>query len=90
MKADSMRCASCGRTKQYPDGFPSAHFAECWPCAWDNHIHQSHPRVVRRVRREARRRARKRAEWEEYDAMYEREQRQVLGVETETSNEGDE
>lgn len=78
--SESMLCVSCGHTRQYPDGFPNRTYAECWGCAWDYHIHKSHPGVVRRVKRAAKKRARARAERDIFVVMFEREKRQVLGV----------
>ena len=78
--ADSMLCTYCGHTKQYPDGFPQRHFAQCWECAWDDHIHTSHPRIVRRIRRVAKKRAKVTSTRQAFDTLFEREKRQVLGV----------
>lgn len=78
--ADSMTCTYCGRTKQYPDGFPVRHFAQCWDCAWDDHIHTSHPRIVRRIKRVAKKRAKVTTTRQAFDTLFEHEKRQALGV----------
>lgn len=57
MSATEMTCMSCGRTKNWADGFPDHAYATCWECAWKMHLREKHPRVVRKARREAERRA---------------------------------
>lgn len=54
-----MACMSCGETKAWPDGFPSSIYAECWDCAWKQHLVKEHPRVIRRAQKEAERRAKR-------------------------------
>ena len=77
--ARDMGCMSCGERKAYPDGFPNRAVAECWQCAWDSHIRNQHPKVVRRIKREARRRARRLTERDVKAAMFEAERRQAFG-----------
>ena len=74
-----MLCVSCGKRKAYPDGFPNRAFAECWECAWNEHVRTKHPEVVRRIKRAARKRARRIAEHEVAEAMFATERAQVLG-----------
>lgn len=74
-----MLCAYCRRTK-HRDGFPMRAFAQCWECAWDDHVAKSHPKVVKAIRKEAKKRAKARVERDEFAAMFEHEKRQVLGV----------
>lgn len=56
---DKMTCMSCGQTKAWPDGFPSIIYAQCWDCAWKEHLVSKHPEILRRARREAKRLAKK-------------------------------
>lgn len=76
-----MTCATCGRRKQYPDGFPNRAYAECWLCVWNGHIRSAHPEVGRRIRRAARKRARRITKRDVENAMFAVERAQVLGVE---------
>jgi hypothetical protein len=76
---DSMTCMSCGRTKAYPDGFPDRAFAECWECAWADHIRKAHPKIVKRIRKDVRKRAHGRAERELLAAAFDNEKRILLG-----------
>lgn len=55
---DSMTCVACGQKRQYPDGFPNATFAECWRCAWTQHVARQHPKIVKEIRKKARQRLR--------------------------------
>lgn len=87
---DKMTCMSCGRTRQYPDGFPVRHFAECWECAWSGHIHASHRRIVRKVTREVKKRARLRATKDLMAVALESEKRIMLGLPSRmTTTKGD-
>ena len=75
----TMACVRCGRAKAWPDAFPSSMFAECWECAWNEHVRAKHPEVVRRIKRAARKRARRLTERDVTNAMFESERLQVLG-----------
>jgi hypothetical protein len=74
-----MLCVSCGKRKAYPDGFPDRAFAECWECAWNDHVRNKHPEVVRRIRKAAKKRARRLTERDVEAAMFTAERMQVLG-----------
>ena len=38
-----MACVYCGRTKAWPDAFPSTLYAVCWECNWNKHQEAYHP-----------------------------------------------
>lgn len=57
MATDRMTCMCCGVTKAWPDGFPNSMDAQCWKCAWNEHLRTKHPKVVKAARRRAEKRA---------------------------------
>jgi hypothetical protein len=81
VSADRMTCMDCGQTKAWPDGFPSRIYAECWECAWNKHVHSSHPKTVRRIKRAARKRVKARREQESRRITDEEIRKAMIGPE---------
>lgn len=47
-EVEMMTCAICGEQKAWRDGFPNRAFAQCWECAWKEHVRAEHkPRKPR-------------------------------------------
>ena len=46
MSVDKMRCAYCGKVKQWTRDFPYSHRAQCWTCLRERHVE-----LVRRERK---------------------------------------